>query len=72
MSYGTETVSVNKRLKLDKRANSDNWYVRMTLDNGKRVVRSTKTDEVNLATERAWELYYEVQARIRVRTHKST
>ena len=45
MSYGVETVTVHKKLKLDKRNGSDNWYARLTLENGKRVVKSTKTVE---------------------------
>jgi hypothetical protein len=47
MSYGTSTVNVHKKLKLDKRGGSDNWCARLTLDNGKRVVKSTKTDDLN-------------------------
>jgi integrase len=65
MSYGTRTVFVHKKLKLDKRRGSDNWYVRMTLDNGKRVVKSTKTEDLSLATERAWELFHDTRARVR-------
>ncbi|MDO6456282.1 tyrosine-type recombinase/integrase [Celeribacter halophilus] len=65
MSYSTETVTVHKKLKLDKRANSSNWYARLTLDDGKRVVLSTKTDDIDLATERAWEMYHETRARIK-------
>ncbi len=34
MSYGVTTVNVHKKLKLDKREGSENWYVRLTLDNG--------------------------------------
>lgn len=64
MSYGIETVTVNKKVKLDRRANSANWYARLTLDDGKRVVLSTKTDDIELATERAWQLYHETKARI--------
>ena len=64
MSYGTETVTVNKKVKLDKRANSANWYARLTLDDGKRIVLGTKTDDIELATERAWQLYHETKARI--------
>ena len=45
MSYGVETVTVHKKLKLDKRNGSDNSYARLTLENGKRVVKSTKTVE---------------------------
>jgi hypothetical protein len=65
MSYSTETVTVHKKLKLDKRANSSNWYARLTLDDGKRVVLSTKTDDIDLAIERAWEMYHETRARIK-------
>ena len=65
MSYGTTTINVHKKLKLDKRANSENWYARLTLDNGKRIVKSTKTDDLEEARERALELYYDTQARIK-------
>ncbi len=64
MSYGVDTVNVHKKLKLDKRSGSDNWYARLTLDNGKRVVKSTKTDDLEQARERALKLYYETEARI--------
>jgi integrase len=65
MSYGTSTVNVHKKLRLDKRLGSDNWYARLTLDNGKRIVKSTKTDNLDEARERALELYYDTQARIK-------
>ncbi|MGJ8589153.1 MAG: hypothetical protein ACSHXW_13440 [Yoonia sp.] len=65
MSYGIQTINVHKKLKLDKRQGSENWYARLTLDNGKRIVRSTKTDDLAEARERAIELYYETQARIK-------
>jgi hypothetical protein len=55
---------VNKKLKLDKRRGSENWYARLTLDNGKRVVESTKTDDFEEAKERALQLYYDTKARI--------
>src|SRR6056297_607473 len=64
MSYGTSTVSVHRKLKLDKRRGSENWYARLTLDNGKRVVKSTKTDDLEEAKERAIKLYFETEARI--------
>ena len=35
------------------------------MDNGKRIVRSTKTDDFEEARERALELYYDTQARIK-------
>ena len=63
MSYGISTINVHKKLKLDKRSGSDNWYARLTLDNGKRIVKSTKTDDLEEAKERAIELYYETEAR---------
>lgn len=65
MSYGVQTINVHKKLKLDKRQGSENWYARLTLDNGKRIVRSTKTDDLDEATERALELMYETRARIK-------
>jgi integrase len=65
MSYGIQTINVHKKLKLDKRANSSNWYARLTLDNGKRIVRSTKTEDFEQAKERALELYYDTRARIK-------
>jgi integrase len=65
MSYGTKTVDVHRKLRLDKRSGSENWYARLTLDNGKRVVKSTKTDDLAEAKERALALYYETQARIK-------
>ena len=65
MSYDIHTINVHKRLKLDKRANSSNWYARLTLDNGKRIVRSMKTEDFEQAKERALELYYDTRARIK-------
>jgi len=65
MSYGVGTIDVHKKLKLDKRSGSENWYARLTLDNGKRIVKSTKTDNLEEARERALALYYETQARIK-------
>jgi hypothetical protein len=35
MSYGVESVQVHKKLRLDKRKGSNNWYARLTLPNGK-------------------------------------
>ncbi len=64
MSYGVGTINVHKKLKLDKRSGSDNWYARLTLDNGKRIVKSTKTDDLEEAKERAIELYHNTKARI--------
>ena len=54
----------DKKLRLDKRAGSDNWYARLTLLTGKRLVKSTKTLDVETAKEAALRLYYEVDARI--------
>ena len=65
MNYGIHTKHVHKKLKLDKRANSTNWYARLTLDNGKRIVRSMKTEDLEQAKERALELYYDTKARIK-------
>ena len=64
MSYGVESIRIHKKLRLDKRAGSDNWYARLTLPSGKRLVKSTKTLDLETAREAALRLYYEVDARI--------
>ena len=64
MSYGVKSIRIHKKLKLDKRAGSDNWYARLTLPNGKRLVKTTKTEDIESAKEAALRLYYEVDARI--------
>ena len=45
MSYGVHSIQIHKKLRLDKRAGSDNWYARLTLPNGKRLVKTTKTED---------------------------
>ena len=42
----------DKKLRLDKWAGSDNWYARLTLPNGKRLVKTTKT--VDVETAKKW------------------
>ena len=64
MSYGIHTKHVHKKLNLDKWANSTNWYARLTLDNGKCIVRSIKSEDFEQAKELALELYYDTKARI--------
>ena len=64
VSYGVESIRIHKKLRLDKRAGSDNWYARLTLPNGKRLVKSTKTEDLESAKEVALRLYYEVDASI--------
>ena len=64
MSYGVESIQIHKKLRLDKRAGSDNWYARLTLPNGKRLVKTTKTEDIETAREAALRLYYEVDAGI--------
>ncbi|MDP4066218.1 hypothetical protein IMCC1933_26920 [Rhodobacteraceae bacterium IMCC1933] len=64
MSYGVKSIQIHKKLRLDKRAGSDNWYARLTLPNGKRLVKTTKTEDIESAKEVALRLYYEVDARI--------
>ena len=64
MSFGVESIQIHKKLRLDKRAGSDNWYARLTLPTGKRLVKSTKTLDLETAREAALRLYYEVAARI--------
>ena len=74
MSYGVKSIQIHKKLRLDKRAGSDNWYARLTLQNGKRLVKTTKTEDIEIAKEVALRLYYEVDARIQNKlpatTHK--
>jgi len=65
MSYGVETVRVVKNVVLDKRKNSPNWYARLTLpERNKPEVKSTKTDDLELARERALAMYYDAKSRI--------
>jgi integrase len=64
MSYGVNSIQIHKKLRLDKRAGSDNWYARLTLPSGKRLIKTTKTDDLEAAKEIALRLYYEVDARI--------
>ena len=64
MNYGTAYIQIHKTLTLDKLAGSDNWYARLTLPNGKRLVKTTKTEDLEAAKEVALRLYYEVDARI--------
>ena len=64
MSYGVNSIQIHKKLRLDKRAGSDNWYARLTLPNGKRLVKTTKTEDIESAKEVALRLYYEVEARL--------
>ncbi|MGR3661334.1 MAG: tyrosine-type recombinase/integrase [Paracoccaceae bacterium] len=64
MSYGVETIIVHKKVRLDKRQGSENWYARLTLDNGKRIVKSTGTDDLDDARVTAMKLYFETEARV--------
>ena len=64
MSYGVNSIQIHKKLRLDKRAGSDNWYARLTLPSGKRLIKTTNTDDLEAAKEVALRLYYEVDARI--------
>ena len=50
MSYGVNSIQIHKKLRLDKRAGSDNWYARLTLPNGKRLVKTTKAEDLESAT----------------------
>lgn len=65
MSYGVSSVTINKRLKLDKRRGSDNWYARMTLSNGTRRVFSTKTEDLERAKEFALREFFATDERIK-------
>ena len=64
MSAGVQAISIHKRLVLDKRENSDNWYARLSLENGTNIRRTTKTADLELAKEIALKIYYETEARI--------
>lgn len=64
MSAGVQAISIHKRLVLNKRENSDNWYARLSLENGTNIRRSTKTADLELAKEIALKIYYETEARI--------
>ena len=64
MSAGVQAISIHKRLVLDKRENSNNWYARLTFSDGVNIRRSTKTEDLELAKEVAFKIYYETQARI--------
>ena len=64
MSYGVNSIQIHKKLRLDKRAGSDNWHARLTLPSGKRLIKTTKTDDLEAAKEVALRFYYEVDARI--------
>ena len=58
MSYGVNSIQIHKKLWLDKRAGSENWYARLTLPNGKRLFKKTKTEDLVTAKEVALRLYY--------------
>jgi len=64
LSAGVQAISIHKRLVLDKRENSNNWYARLTFSDGVNIRRSTKTEDLELAKEVAFKIYYETQARI--------
>ena len=51
MSYGFKSLTIHKKLRIDKRKGTDSWYARLTLPNGKRVVKSTKTENLEDAKE---------------------
>ena len=51
-------IPIHKRLVLDKRENSDNWYARLSLADGGNIRRSTKTANLELAKEIALKLFF--------------
>jgi integrase len=65
MSYGVRSIELHSKLRIDKRAGSNNWYARLTLPNKKRLVKSTNTADLKEAKEVALRLYYETEARIK-------
>lgn len=65
MSYGVKSVRVARNVVLDKRKHTPNWYARLKLPERKKPeVKSTKTYDLELAQERALEMYYDAKARI--------
>jgi hypothetical protein len=72
LSAGVQAVPIHKRLVLDKRENSDNWYARLSLADGGNIRRSTKTANLELAKEIALKIYYETEARIENKLPAST
>ena len=45
------SIQIHKKLRLDKRAGSDNWYARLTLPNDKRLIKTTKTEDAETPKE---------------------
>ena len=64
MSDEVNFIQIHKRLRLNKRAGSDNWHARLTLPNGKRLTKTTKTDVLETSKKAALRLYSKVAARI--------
>ena len=64
MTYGVNSIQILTKLRLDKCAGSDNWYARLTLPNGKRLVKTTRTEDIESTKEVALRLFYEIDARI--------
>ena len=64
MTAGVQAVPIHKRLVLDKRENSDNWYPRRSRADGGNIRRSTKTANLELAKEIALTTYYDTEARL--------
>ncbi|GHA60317.1 site-specific recombinase phage integrase family protein [Amylibacter ulvae] len=59
-----KTIKIAKNLRLDKRKGSNCWQARITLPNGKRIIKSTKTTVLEDAEDIAREFRYEIKARI--------
>ena len=72
VSTGVQAVPIHKRLVLDKRENSDNWYARLSLPDGSNIRRSTKTADIEVAKEIARKINYETEARIENKLPAST
>lgn len=65
MSYGVKTVMVQKGLYLDRRANSPNWYGRLTLQNGARHRFTTGTSDLAQAKINALRHVIALEERVR-------
>lgn len=65
MSYGVNTVKVQKGLYLDRRANSPYWYGRLSLQKGVRYRFSTQTDNLEQAKLAALRHVIALEERVR-------
>lgn len=65
MSADVQTIYVNERVRLDKRDNSPRWQARVKLASGKWHRFSTKTTDLEKATEAALKFYFAADERLK-------